>query len=73
MERGFGTLLIVVGAVIVLVGLLVSTGALNWFGRLPGDVRFESGSTRVFLPITSMVIVSVVLTVVVNLVLRFLR
>lgn len=73
MERGIGTVIIVVGAVIVLVGILVSTGALNWFGRLPGDLRFDSGSTRVSLPITSMVIASVVLTVVINVVLRLLR
>ncbi len=73
MERGLGTLLIVVGAAIVLIGVLVSTGALSWFGRLPGDVRFESGSTRVFIPITSMIVASVVLTVVVNLVLRLFR
>ena len=73
MERGLGTLLIVVGVAIVLIGVLVSTGALSWFGRLPGDVRFESGSTRVFIPITSMIVASVVLTVVVNLVLRLFR
>jgi di/tricarboxylate transporter len=73
MERGIGTLIIIAGAMIVLVGVLVSTGALSWFGRLPGDLRFDSGSTRVFLPITSMVIASVVLTVVINLVLRLLR
>jgi di/tricarboxylate transporter len=73
MERGIGTLIIIAGAMIVLLGVLVSTGALSWFGRLPGDLRFDSGSTRVFLPITSMVIASVVLTVVINLVLRLLR
>ena len=73
MERGLGTLLIVVGVAIVLIGVLVSTGALSWFGRLPGDVRFESGSTRVFIPITSMIVASVVLTVVINLVLRLFR
>jgi di/tricarboxylate transporter len=73
MERGIGTLIIIAGAMTVLVGVLVSTGALSWFGRLPGDLRFDSGSTRVFLPITSMVIASVVLTVVINLVLRLLR
>ena len=73
MERGIGMLIVTIGVLIVLVGILVSTGALNWFGRLPGDLRFESGSTRVFLPITSMVIASVVLTIVVNVVLRILR
>jgi hypothetical protein len=40
---------------------------LNWFGRLPGDIRIESERSRVFIPITSMVILSVVLTVLINL------
>ncbi len=66
-------LIVAIGVLLVLVGVLVSTGALSWFGRLPGDVRFESGSTRVFLPITSMLIASVVLTIVINVVLRLLR
>ena len=73
MERGIGMLIVAVGVLLVLVGVLVSTGALSWFGRLPGDVRFDSGSTRVFLPITSMLIASVVLTIVINLALRLLR
>lgn len=73
MERGIGMLIVAIGVLLVLVGVLVSTGAMSWFGRLPGDVRFDSGSTRVFLPITSMLIASVVLTVVINVVLRLLR
>jgi hypothetical protein len=73
MERSTGLLLIVVGLVIGLLGLLVATGALSWFGRLPGDIRLEGGRTRIFLPITSMVLVSVALTVIVNLVVRWLR
>ena len=40
--------------------------AVSWFGKLPGDIRFQSGNTRVFIPITSMIIVSVVLTLLVN-------
>lgn len=73
MERGVGAAIIAVGVVLVLIGLLVSTGALSWFGRLPGDLRFERGSTRVYLPITSAIIASAVLTIVVNVILRLLR
>lgn len=73
MHRGTGTLLITAGLALVLIGVLVSSGALSWFGRLPGDIRAEAGRTRVFVPITSMILVSVVLTVVVNVVARFLR
>ncbi len=40
---------------------------LSWIGRLPGDIRFESDNTRVFLPITSMILISLVLTLLFNL------
>lgn len=73
MERSTGLLLVVLGLALALLGLLVWTGALSWFGRLPGDLRIEGERTRVFLPITSMIVVSVVLTVAVNLVARWWR
>ena len=73
MERGIGTLIMLAGGALVLLGLLVWSGAFSWFGRLPGDLRIEGGSTRVFIPVTSMILVSVALTLVINLVLRLLR
>jgi hypothetical protein len=72
-ERNLGVVLVVGGLVVVAVGILVWSGALSWFGRLPGDVRIEGERTRVFVPIASMLVVSVVLTVVVNLVARWWR
>lgn len=73
MERNLGVLVVVVGLAIVVAGVLIAIGAFGWFGRLPGDIRHESASTRVFVPITSMIVVSIVLTIVVNIVARFLR
>lgn len=73
MGRSIGPLLVVVGLGLVVVGLLAWSGALGWFGRLPGDLRVEGQRSRLVVPITSMLLVSVVLTVVVNLVLRWLR
>ena len=70
MDRSLGTLLIAVGVVAILVGLAASAGWLSWLGRLPGDLRFEGRSGRVYVPITSMIVVSVVLTVLANLFLR---
>lgn len=67
MDRNTGMVVIVAGAAIMVVGVAIWAGALSWFGRLPGDIRIEGDSTRVFIPITSMVIVSIVLTVAVNL------
>lgn len=73
MDRGLGPLLVLAGVAIAVVGLLVWSGGLSWFGRLPGDLHLDRGTTQVVVPITSMVLVSVVLTVVVNVVGRFLR
>jgi uncharacterized membrane protein len=64
MRTTAGPALVVIGLVIVIVGVLAWTGLLSWFGRLPGDIRIEREHTRIFVPITSMVIVSVVLSVV---------
>ena len=56
----------VVGAVALVGGWLLANGWLGWFGRLPGDIRIASGTTRVYVPITSMLLTSLVLTVVLN-------
>jgi membrane protein implicated in regulation of membrane protease activity len=64
MGADVGRTLIVVGAVMLVLGLLIRVGALSWFGNLPGDIRITSGRTRVFVPLTSMLLVSVVLSVV---------
>lgn len=70
MDRSVGVMLIVIGLVVVGVGVLAATGALSWFGRLPGDLRIEGERTRVYVPITSMLIVSVVLSILLSLFLR---
>ena len=61
-------LLITLGLIIALVGVvwLVFPRALSWFGNLPGDINIQRENTRVFMPITSMIVVSILLTVVVN-------
>lgn len=73
MGRDLGPWIIGAGLVLVLVGVLAWTGALSWFGRLPGDIRVEGGRTRVYFPLVSMIVVSIVLTIVLNVVTRWLR
>jgi hypothetical protein len=65
-----GNLLMLVGAAVLVVGALVrfAPGLFSWFGNLPGDIRIEGENSRVFVPITSMIVVSVALTLVVNVV-----
>jgi hypothetical protein len=69
--RNAGPLIVAAGVAIVVIGVLVSRGWLSWFGRLPGDIRIESESTRVYVPLTSMLLVSLALTLIVNLFRRF--
>ena len=60
--------LILAGVVLVVVGLILhyAPGLLNWFGKLPGDIRVEGERGKFYFPITSMVIVSIVLTILIN-------
>jgi hypothetical protein len=64
-------LLVGLGALLAVAGLLIYWGGFSWFARLPGDIRYESESTRVFVPITSMILISILLTVPLNLARRF--
>lgn len=70
-----GNLLMWVGALILVVGALVrfAPGLFSWFGNLPGDIRLEGENSRLFIPITSMIVISVIATVLFNLVGSFLR
>jgi membrane protein DedA with SNARE-associated domain len=56
--------MIVAGLTLAIVGFLIWAGALTWLGRLPGDIRVERPGTRVYFPITSMLLLSVLVSVV---------
>lgn len=67
-----GKALIIIGLLIAVVGLLMqyAPGLLGWFGHLPGDIRREGEHGTLFIPITSMIVVSIILTIIVNLFFR---
>ncbi len=67
-----GPLLVILGLILVLIGLALSWGAFGWFGRLPGDIRIERDSMRVYIPLVSMLVISVVLSVLLYLIRRLL-
>lgn len=71
MDRSLGLLVVVGGVFVILIGLLIYSGGLGWFGRLPGDIRYESGNVRVYIPIISMLLISLALTLIFNLLRRF--
>jgi hypothetical protein len=71
MMRSTGLLVVLLGFGVIVAGLLIYAGALSWFGRLPGDIRYEGAHARVYVPVTSMIVVSLVLSLIMYLLRRF--
>ena len=73
--NSIGKLLIGAGGLLILIGIVVLlAGRANVpLGRLPGDISYRGKNTAVFFPITTCIILSVVLSLVLWLVNRFLR
>lgn len=70
-----GKLLIYIGLFLVLIGGVIHYfgGALSWFGRLPGDIRIERENFRFYFPLTSMLLISLILNIVIRLIRFFLQ
>jgi hypothetical protein len=64
-------MLIALGVGLILIGLLFWSGSMSWFGRLPGDIRIERESVRIYVPIVSMLLVSAMVSLVLYLFRRF--
>ena len=62
-NRSLGQLIVALGLILIVVGLVTMRGWLGWFGHLPGDVRIERENMRVYVPIVSMLLISVLLSV----------
>lgn len=71
MNRFVGLSIVVGGICLVVIGLLVYSGGFSWFGKLPGDIRYESGRTAVYIPLVSMLLVSLALSLIFYLLRRF--
>jgi hypothetical protein len=72
MEKA-GKLIIVAGAAIIVIGVLIYFlgDKMNWMGRLPGDIRIERENFKFYFPLTTMVLVSILLSLVLWLVRKF--
>jgi len=66
-QQNYGILIIAIGVMVTLIGLLVWAGGLSWFGQLPGDIRMDKTAVKFYFPITSMIIVSVVINILIYL------
>jgi hypothetical protein len=61
-----GRFLIVAGAVILVIGIVFTMGDKIPLGRLPGDFSFGGGRFKIYIPIATCVLLSVILTLIVN-------
>ncbi len=69
-----GRWLIGAGLVLIVIGLAVlAAGRLPWLGRLPGDILIERDNLTIFIPLGTMLVMSLVLTVIANLIARWWR
>jgi hypothetical protein len=70
-SRAIGQLVITLGVVLVVVGLAAMRGWLGWFGNLPGDVRVQRETVHLYIPIVSMLLISILFSVLSYVVRRF--
>lgn len=73
MSTETGKWFILIGLGIVLTGLLIYFfhDKLHWIGRLPGDIRIERENIKFYFPITTMILLSIILTLLLRLINRF--
>jgi hypothetical protein len=73
MNANTGKYMILIGAIIVIAGLLIYFfhDKLNWIGHLPGDIRIERENFRFYFPVVTMILVSILLTILVNIIRKF--
>jgi len=71
---GVGKFLILAGVFLILFGLLfIFWERIPFLGKLPGDFMIQRGSFRLFIPVVTCIIISLVLTILINIVLRLFR
>jgi len=73
MNSETGKYIIAIGAGVMLIGILIYFfhDKLHWIGRLPGDIRIEKENFRFYFPLTTMLLLSVLITIVVRIIRRF--
>ena len=72
--HAIGRLLVIIGGIVLLLGiLLLLLARIPFLGNLPGDFRLEGSGFSCFIPIASMILVSLLLTLILNIVIRFIN
>jgi uncharacterized membrane protein len=66
-----GRMILYIGIILVLIGgFFILMGKVPWIGRLPGDIVYRREGLTIFIPITTMTLISLILTLLMNIVWR---
>ncbi|RFS15288.1 DUF2905 domain-containing protein [Emticicia sp. C21] len=73
MNQNIGKYIIFIGGILILIGIVIYFFAdkLHWFGRLPGDILYEKGNTRIYFPVVTMILLSLLLNLIIYLIKKF--
>lgn len=71
----FGRILIILGVILVLIGgvILVTGRFFPWLGNLPGDLSFQGENFKVYIPFATMILISILGTILLNILIRIFR
>jgi hypothetical protein len=70
----FGKILIFFGAILIFLGLIFSfAGKIPYFGKLPGDIYIKREKFTFYFPITTCILVSIILSVIFYIISKFLK
>jgi H+/Cl- antiporter ClcA len=74
MNQNTGKYIIFIGGILIVAGIIIYFFAdkLHWLGRLPGDIRYENANTRIYFPIVTMILLSLLLNLIIYLIKKFL-
>ena len=68
----FGRILIIIGLAVALAGVLILIAArlFPWLGNLPGDIEYQSENFRLYFPLVTMLLISILGTIILNILIR---
>ena len=66
----FPKILIIIGFIIIAIGIIlyIFPQVFNWVGKLPGDIKMEKEKSKIYFPISTMIVISIILTILFNLI-----
>ena len=72
--EGIGKIIIIAGVIMVVLGLILAFGShIPFLGKLPGDILIRKDGISFYFPVVTFLLLSVILTLIINFILRFIK